>query len=263
MPATHAIDPERWQRLMPLLDEALDLPPEARPAFLNAADPALRPDLEALLAADEEAGDFLDDSAADWASTLIEELERATAEPTLDAGALVGPYRVVRTLGQGGMGTVYLADRADGQFEQRVALKLIRPGMGRHEILRRFLQERQILARLQHPNIARLLDGGTALRALVEADLVAVRVLNAGEAAGLRVVPFFVLFDLDALRLENRPLPGLLRCLPQNLRQDVDQGPRLFREDGVTAALQRDGGKFPPCLRQQFALHPLRLQPPR
>jgi serine/threonine-protein kinase len=58
------------------------------------------------------------------------------------------------------MGTVYLADRADGQFEQRVALKLIRPGMGRHEILRRFLQERQILARLQHPHIARLLDGG-------------------------------------------------------------------------------------------------------
>jgi serine/threonine protein kinase len=154
------IDPERWQRLMPLLDEALDLPSEARAAFLADTDPALRADLAALLAADEEAGDFLDDSASDWAATLIEELERATAEPTLDEGALVGPYRIVRTLGQGGMGTVYLADRADGQFEQRVALKLIRPGMGRHEILRRFLQERQILARLQHPNIARLLDGG-------------------------------------------------------------------------------------------------------
>ena len=156
----HVIDPERWQQLMPLLDEALDLAPEARAAFLTDTDPALRADLERLLAADEEAGDFLDDSASDWAATLIEELERATAEPTLDEGALVGPYRIVRTLGQGGMGTVYLADRADGQFEQRVALKLIRPGMGRHEILRRFLQERQILARLQHPNIARLLDGG-------------------------------------------------------------------------------------------------------
>ena len=156
----HVIDPERWQQLMPLLDEALDLAPEARAAFLTDTDPALRADLERLLAADEEAGDFLDDSASDWAATLIEELERATAEPTLDEGALIGPYRIVRTLGQGGMGTVYLADRADGQFEQRVALKLIRPGMGRHEILRRFLQERQILARLQHPNIARLLDGG-------------------------------------------------------------------------------------------------------
>jgi serine/threonine-protein kinase len=160
MPAPPAIDPERWQRLMPLLDEALDLPPEARRAFVARTDPALRDDLAALLAADEEADDFLNDAAVDWASTLIEEIERATAEPTLEAGTLVGSYRVVRTLGQGGMGTVYLADRADGQFEQRVALKLIRPGMGRHEILRRFLQERQILARLQHPNIARLLDGG-------------------------------------------------------------------------------------------------------
>ncbi|MEP0547108.1 MAG: serine/threonine-protein kinase [Rhodothermales bacterium] len=163
-----AIDPARWQRLAPLLDEALDLPSDARAAFLDAAcrmpdgspDLALRLDLEQLLAADDEAGDFLDDSAADWAATLIEDIERATAEPSLEAGAPVGPYRVVRTLGQGGMGTVYLAERADGQFEQRVALKLIRPGMGRHEILRRFLQERQILARLQHPHIARLLDGG-------------------------------------------------------------------------------------------------------
>ncbi len=166
--AMHAIDPERWQRLAPLLDDALDLPSDARAAFLDAAcrtpdgapDLALRADLEQLLAADDEAGDFLDDSAADWAATLIEDIERATAEPSLEAGEPVGPYRVVRTLGQGGMGTVYLAERADGQFEQRVALKLIRPGMGRHEILRRFLQERQILARLQHPNIARLLDGG-------------------------------------------------------------------------------------------------------
>ena len=164
----HAIDPERWQRLAPLLDEALDLPSSARAAFLDTAcraadgtpDLALRSDLEQLLAADDEAGDFLDDSAADWAATLIGDIERATAEPTLEAGEPVGPYRVVRTLGQGGMGTVYLAERADGQFEQRVALKLIRPGMGRQEILRRFLQERQILARLQHPNIARLLDGG-------------------------------------------------------------------------------------------------------
>ncbi len=164
----HAIDPERWQRLAPLLDEALDLPPTARAAFLDVTcvgpdgtpDAALRTDLENLLAADEEAGDFLDDSAADWAATVLEDIERATAEPTLGVGEQVGPYRIVRAHGQGGMGTVYLAERADGQFEQQVALKLIRPGMGRHEILRRFLQERQILARLQHPNIARLLDGG-------------------------------------------------------------------------------------------------------
>jgi len=72
----------------------------------------------------------------------------------------VGPYRLVEEVGRGGMGTVWLAERADGQFEQRVALKLIKRGMDSDEILSRFLRERQILARLEHPNIGRLLDGG-------------------------------------------------------------------------------------------------------
>jgi tetratricopeptide (TPR) repeat protein/predicted Ser/Thr protein kinase len=75
-------------------------------------------------------------------------------------GALIGPYRLLRELGQGGMGVVYLAERADGQFEQRVALKLIKRGMDSDDILRRFLGERQVLARLSHAHIARLLDGG-------------------------------------------------------------------------------------------------------
>ena len=86
------------------------------------------------------------------------ELEAETTAIT--HGALIGPYRLVRELGQGGMGVVYLAERADGQFEQRVALKLIKRGMDSDEILRRFLAERQVLARLSHPHIARLLDGG-------------------------------------------------------------------------------------------------------
>jgi serine/threonine-protein kinase len=76
------------------------------------------------------------------------------------AGTLIGPYRLVSELGHGGMGVVYLAERADGHFEQRVALKLIKRGMDSDEILRRFLAERQVLARLNHQHIARLLDGG-------------------------------------------------------------------------------------------------------
>jgi tetratricopeptide (TPR) repeat protein len=79
---------------------------------------------------------------------------------TASDGDRIGAFRIVRELGCGGMGAVYLAERADGQFEQRVALKLIRRGMASDEVLRRFLRERQILARLQHPHIARLLDGG-------------------------------------------------------------------------------------------------------
>ena len=74
----------------------------------------------------------------------------------------IGPYRLRSLLGRGGMGEVWEAERADGQFEQRVALKLLKRGMDSEEVLRRFLRERQILARLEHPNIARLLDGGVA-----------------------------------------------------------------------------------------------------
>jgi serine/threonine-protein kinase len=83
-------------------------------------------------------------------------------EPTDQRGIVLGRYRLINEIGRGGMGTVWMAERADGQFEQRVALKLIKRGMDTDEILARFLRERQILARLEHPNIARLLDGGVS-----------------------------------------------------------------------------------------------------
>ncbi len=82
-------------------------------------------------------------------------------ERTRAVGRLVGPYRLVREIGRGGMGAVYLAERADGQYEQRVALKVIKRGMDTEQVLARFRAERQILASLDHPNIARLLDGGS------------------------------------------------------------------------------------------------------
>ena len=81
--------------------------------------------------------------------------------PTLRPGLRIGPYRIERELGHGGMGAVYLAMRADEAFEKRVAIKVIRGALGTPEAVLRFRRERQILARLEHPNIARLLDGGT------------------------------------------------------------------------------------------------------
>ena len=96
-------------------------------------------------------GKFLESPAMLFAAPLVEVVHR---EASLE-GAAVGPYRVLRELARGGMGVVYLAERADGQFEQRVALKLIKRGMDSDEIHRRFLAERQILARLNHPHIAR------------------------------------------------------------------------------------------------------------
>ena len=91
-----------------------------------------------------------------FAAPLVEAADRGAP---LD-GAAVGPFRVLRELARGGMGAIYLAERADGQFQQRVAIKLIKRGMDSDEIHRRFLAERRILARLEHPHIARLLDGG-------------------------------------------------------------------------------------------------------
>jgi serine/threonine-protein kinase len=103
------------------------------------------------------ASDFLEASATEFAAPYLADVfELATDR----AGTVVGRYRLIREIGRGGMGSVWLAERADGQFEQRVALKLIRRGLASDEIHARFLGERQILARLEHPNIGRLLDGG-------------------------------------------------------------------------------------------------------
>jgi eukaryotic-like serine/threonine-protein kinase len=151
---------ERWRRVEPILDRALELPPEEWSAFLDeacAGDAVLRADAEALLETELHAPQFLEAPAS---SFLLEAAQAMPAPQATQIGALIGPYRIVRELGRGGMGTVYLAQRADGQFDQRVALKLIRGGAPADDIVRRFLHERQILARLEHPNVGRLLDGG-------------------------------------------------------------------------------------------------------
>ena len=114
-----------------------------------------------MLAADAVADNFEHgvDSARDAAAIDWVDLDE---EKSTRTGELIGPWRLIRELGKGGMGVVWLAERADGQFQQQSALKLIKRGMDSDSVLARFLRERQILARLEHPNIARLLDGGVA-----------------------------------------------------------------------------------------------------
>ncbi len=146
-----------WDEVDRLFDQALDLPPGERERWLDehcAGRPAVRRQVETLLQADAAAARFLEVDPRRFAGEPPVE-----AEPE-SAGRRIGAYRLVRELARGGMGVVYLAERADGQFEQRVALKLIKRGMDSDRIHRRFLAERQILARLSHPHIARLLDGG-------------------------------------------------------------------------------------------------------
>lgn len=157
-------DPPRWARLSALLDRALELPPEGRVELLaaeRAADATLGLELEELLAAAEREGPLSRD-VVDLAAPLLPGSEAFGRPGGGRPGERVGPYRLLSELGRGGMGAVWLAERTDGQFEQRVALKLVKRGMDSDEILRRFLAERRILARLQHDAIARLYDGGAA-----------------------------------------------------------------------------------------------------
>jgi serine/threonine protein kinase len=152
--------PERWQQVKELLGTALELDPAKRPAYLDQAcgnDATLRCDLERLLVAEQKAGpEFLTDPV------ILQELT-FELPPHTNAwvGRRLGAYEIVEEIGTGGMGEVYRAVRADDEYRKEVAIKLVRSGQDSGFVLSRFKNERQILASFEHPNIARLLDGGT------------------------------------------------------------------------------------------------------
>jgi eukaryotic-like serine/threonine-protein kinase len=152
------VNSERWQQLMIAFDEALQLDPSLRAGYIDeicASNPELRQEIESLLAAHERMRpEFLNTPAAGL--DVFQEL--SGADPWI--GRHIGPYRLVRQLGSGGMGEVYFAVRADAEFHQEVAIKLIRSGQDSAAVVSRFKIERQILASLDHANIAKLLDGG-------------------------------------------------------------------------------------------------------
>jgi tetratricopeptide (TPR) repeat protein len=153
------MDVGRWKQIDDLFDEALHLPPDDRPDYLNRActDPDVRQEVESLLAAYVPQGDPIQE-AFDRALASLPATDRE--EQNLE-GARIGRYTLLRLIGKGGMGDVYSAWRAD-DFQMLVALKLLKPGAATAAALRRFRAERQILAGLEHPNIARLLDGGAS-----------------------------------------------------------------------------------------------------
>ncbi|HEU5050735.1 MAG TPA: serine/threonine-protein kinase, partial [Gemmatimonadales bacterium] len=152
------LDPERWELASRLFEAAVALPERERATYLAAAtrDDEVRRAVEHLLAADASAAPLLDATPGELAAAA----RSPDDEDSALIGARIGPWRIVRELGRGGMGAVYLAERADGAYEKLVAVKVVKRGMDTDEILRRFRRERQILASLEHPNIARLHDGG-------------------------------------------------------------------------------------------------------
>ena len=151
------MNPERWQQIKVALDHALELEGAPRIAYIDqitADDAELRGELQALIVAHDEAGEkFLNTPAAAGFSDL--------SGPDPWVGKHIGSYQLIELIGSGGMGEVYRAIRADDEYKKQVAIKLIRTGQSSARLIRRFRNERQILASFDHPNIARMLDGGT------------------------------------------------------------------------------------------------------
>ena len=151
------LDPDLWRKLSPYLDEALEIDPEQRPAWLASvaqASPDIAADLRALLADQTSIAD----------SRFLEGVVQIAVRPTTPslAGQVLGAYRLLSLIGQGGMGTVWLAERCDGRFEGRAAVKLLNIAVMGRTSEERFRREGNILARLSHPNIARLIDAGVS-----------------------------------------------------------------------------------------------------
>ena len=245
------MDAARWRRIGALFDQITEMPGSERHAFLSDScgdDDELRRDVESLLAADA-VGNVLDRRVPNLRIAVAAEWARdSEAAPV---GATIGCWRMQRELGRGGMGVVMLAERVDGQFEQCVALKLIKRGMDSEAVLARFLRERQILARLSHPNIARLLDGGLSVdgRPYFVMEYVAgapILEYCAAHSLGLRARLECALQICAALQFAHQQLIVHLDIKPSNVIV-TDRGEVKLLDFGIAKLL--DGSTAEPALQ--------------
>ncbi len=232
----------RWQRLKDLFAEASEAPDEDRRerlARLAAEEPDLAAELEELLAAHRADGGFVEQIVADAARDVVR-----PEDPSSWTGRRVGPYELLRPIGEGGMGAVFLARRADAEYEATVAVKMLRPGLFSEESLRRFRAERQALASLNHPGIARLLDGGTTPEGspyIVMEHVDGVPVDAYAEARGLSTSQRLVLFRAvcEAVQFAHRNLIVHRDLKPANVLVTAEGEPRLL-DFGIAKALDED-----------------------
>ncbi|MEZ5424674.1 MAG: serine/threonine-protein kinase [Pyrinomonadaceae bacterium] len=154
------MQPENWKKIKEFLSEALALDPSARRKYLDGLDidgESLE-EIRSLLAQEEESENFMSLSARNFSEDFFPEREKLSGG---GIGQKIGIYQIIRELGTGGMGAVYLAERTDGRFEQKVAVKMLRREYNTGKIRERFKREREIQATLSHPNIASLIDAGS------------------------------------------------------------------------------------------------------
>ena len=238
-----------WKEIKIVLLEAIRLDPHERASYLERAGltPEARAEVESLLALEAEAKDFMSLPAGEFSKDFL-----GGQEPARDAlvGQRVGSYEIVSELGCGGMGAVYLARRADGKFEQRVAVKMLKREFNTERLRRAFDREKEILAALAHPCIATLLDAGTTDDAVPYLVMEYVRGLPIDEYCQSRALPLNARLKLfnkvcDAVAFAHRNLIVHRDLKPSNILVNSDGEPKLL-DFGISklldAGAQDSGG---------------------
>lgn len=241
-----------------LFAEALELPPDERRAFVDAnsdGNTALADEVLSLLDAADSELDLIEEHRIDI-------LERLTAPAVDIVGSRFGNYRIIREIGHGGMGTVFLAERADGEFEQTVALKLVRQSIADSAIIERFRRERQILASLNHPNIAALHDGGISKRGepfIAMEYIEGLPLTGYAESLNLSLKDRLRLFlkVCSAVSFAHRNLVVHRDIKPSNILINAEGEPKLL-DFGLAKAFENEGGDTQTAL---FAFTPAYASP--
>ena len=245
------MDAERWRSIEDLFFGALDHEGSARTAFLDAqcnGDPELRREVENMLAAEQEAPARLAGVVGGTMRSLTD---------TLPTGSHIGPYQILMSIGEGGMGVVYRARRSDDVFKKDVAIKVVKRGMDTDAILRRFRHERRILASLEHPYIARVLDGGSTeggLPYLVMEYVDGQPVTAYSDQLGLGLHERLQLFQkiCEAVEHAHRNLIVHRDLKPSNILVDTQGHPRLL-DFGIAKILdETDGALLLTTLNQRL-----------
>ncbi len=252
--------PERWEQIKSVVADALERTTQERSAFLAKTcreDTDLRREVESMLAHATDDTRF-EDAVADLSQTYV------TPDHSR-VGQRVGAYRIAREIGRGGMGAVYLGERADAHFQKQVALKILKRGTDTEEVLRRFQTERQILAGLEHPNIAHLVDGGMTEDGLPFFAMQYVQgtpITTYCSAGDLSVSARIELFlkVCGAVQFAHQNLVVHRDLKPANILITAEGEPKLL-DFGIAKLIAPEGGALAVTLPEQQRLTPAYASP--